>query len=96
MNYSANCRRLLGSLLLTIGLVVNAYGAAKTFTGPGNFGDATKWNGGTLPVAGDDLTINGTCTVNNSVSTDNVAYGARGMEYWTTTLDYVSESTTPK
>ena len=50
--------------------------ASKTFTGPGNFSDATKWNGGTLPVAADDLTISGICTVDNSATTDNVAYCA--------------------
>src|SRR6185295_11112785 len=52
------------------------FGAVKTFTGPGNFSDATKWNGFTLPVAADILRINGACTVNNSALTDNIAYGA--------------------
>jgi hypothetical protein len=56
--------------------ITNLHAASKTFTGPGNFSDATKWSGGTLPIAGDDLTINGSCTVNNSGTTDNVTYGA--------------------
>ncbi len=47
----------------------------KTFTGTGNFSDATKWTGSTLPVAGDNLIIDGACTVDNSGTTDNVAYG---------------------
>jgi hypothetical protein len=47
----------------------------KTFTGPGNFSDAAKWNGGTRPIPGDNLRINGTCTVDNSALTDNVSYG---------------------
>ena len=49
------------------------FGANKTFTGPGNFSDATKW-AGTLPVAGDNLFINGTCTFDNAAN--NLAYGA--------------------
>jgi len=47
----------------------------KTFTGTGNFSTAICWNGGTLPVAGDNLVIDGTCTVDNNVGTNNVAYG---------------------
>ncbi len=38
------------------------FGADKIFTGPGNFSDPTKWNGGTLPTAGQSLQILGTCT----------------------------------
>ena len=49
------------------------FSANKTFTGPGNFSDATKW-GGSLPVAGDNLFINGACTFDNAAS--NLAYGA--------------------
>lgn len=41
------------------------FSATKIFTGPGSFSDATKWNGGTLPIAGDNLLINGTCTFDN-------------------------------
>src|ERR1051326_85073 len=47
--------------------------ANKTFTGPGNFSDPTKWNSGTLPVAGDNLQLNGSCTFDNAAS--NLAYG---------------------
>lgn len=50
------------------------FGATKTFTGPGNFSDPTKWNGGTLPVAGDDLLINNTCTFDNAAN--NLAYAS--------------------
>jgi hypothetical protein len=45
------------------------------FTGTGNFSDAARWTGGTLPVAGNNLLIDGACTVDNSVTTDNIAYG---------------------
>jgi hypothetical protein len=44
----------------------------KTFNGPGNFSDATKW-GGTLPGAGDNLLINGICTFDNAAN--NLIYG---------------------
>ena len=49
------------------------FSANKTFTGPGNFSDATKW-GGALPVAGDNLFINGVCAFDNAAN--NLAYGA--------------------
>lgn len=53
----------------------NLRAANKTFTGGagGNFSDATKWNLGTLPVAGDNLRINGTCTFDNAAN--NLVYG---------------------
>lgn len=50
-----------------------SYSANKTFTGPGNFSDPTKWNLGVLPVAGDNLAINGICTFDNAAL--NLAYG---------------------
>jgi len=50
-----------------------AFGA-KTFTGPGNFSDSSKWNGNSVPAAGDDLKISGTCTFDNAAN--NLAYGA--------------------
>ena len=46
--------------------------AIKTFTGPGNFSDATKW-GGTLPIANDTLRIDGICTNDNAAA--NLIYG---------------------
>ncbi|MDD4970437.1 MAG: autotransporter-associated beta strand repeat-containing protein [Paludibacter sp.] len=49
--------------------------ATKTFTGSGNFSTAARWNGGTLPVAGDNLVIDGICTVDNNIGTDNLAFG---------------------
>jgi hypothetical protein len=54
-------------------MVSLSYGAQKTFTGTGNFSDATKWNGSSLPSAGDDLRIRGTCTFDNSAL--NLQYG---------------------
>src|SRR5256885_13817149 len=53
----------------------NAFAVNKSFTGPGNFSDAINWNGGTLPITGDNLDIDGTCTIDNNALTDNVAYG---------------------
>lgn len=49
--------------------------STKTFTGTGNFSDATKWTDGTLPTVGENLIIDGACTVDNNASTDNIAYG---------------------
>ncbi len=49
--------------------------ATKTFTGTGNFSDAARWTGGIVPVAGDNLIIDGDCTVDNNVGTDNIVYG---------------------
>jgi subtilisin family serine protease len=48
--------------------------AIKTFTGPGDFSDSTKWSGGTLPAAGDTLRIDGSCTFDNAAS--NLVYGS--------------------
>ena len=50
-----------------------SYSANKTFTGPGLFSNAAKW-GGSLPVAGDNLFINGVCTFDNAAN--NLAYGS--------------------
>lgn len=61
-------------LVLSSFLFTDVFAGTKTFTGTGNFSNAANWNGNTLPVAGDDIRINGTCTVDNSVLTDNVAY----------------------
>jgi len=47
--------------------------ATRTFTGPGFFSDPTKWDGGTtLPAAGDDIQIFGTC---NMVVSTGLVYG---------------------
>lgn len=73
MKFSTLYRFSLIVLLFSF-VSADVFGITKTFTGNGNFGDPTKWNGGTLPVAGNDLIINGTCTVDNNVATDNVAY----------------------
>lgn len=51
-----------------------SFSANKTFTGPGIFSDASKWSGGTLPLAGDNLIINGTCTFD--ASANNLTYGS--------------------
>jgi hypothetical protein len=63
------------SLLLSCSFM-DASGATKTFSGGAGFtfGDATKWTGGTLPMAGDDLIINGICIIDNSGLTDNIPY----------------------
>ncbi len=47
----------------------------KTFTGTGNFSTAARWTGGTLPLASDNIIIDGACTVDNNAGTDNLAYG---------------------
>lgn len=48
------------------------FSANKTFSGSGNFSDAVRW-GGSLPLAGDNLIINGNCTFDNAAN--NLAYG---------------------
>src|SRR5688572_9613799 len=65
---------LIVSFLLAAFLPAVVHGQ-KTFTGTGNFSSTARWSGGTLPIAGEDLIINGACTVDNSGLTDNVAYG---------------------
>ncbi|MEO6734084.1 MAG: DUF2341 domain-containing protein [Ferruginibacter sp.] len=66
----------------------------KVFTGTGNFSDATKWTGGTLPVAGENLIIDGACTVDNSGTTDNVAYGTLTIGTATgRTLNWITSGT---
>ena len=68
--------------------------STKTFTGIGNFSDATKWTGGTLPTAGQNLIIDGTCTVDNNAVTDNLAYGSLTIGSVTgRTLNWVSGGT---
>lgn len=48
--------------LLAFWLVsATSFAANKVFTGPGSFSDPSKWNFGTLPAAGDQIRINGTC-----------------------------------
>ncbi|MBI3365434.1 MAG: hypothetical protein HY033_11045 [Ignavibacteriae bacterium] len=52
------------------------FGGTKTFSGPGNFSDATKWNSGTLPQAGDNLKINNGCTYDAAT---NLSYGSLNL-----------------
>jgi len=54
---------------------ITVVASTKIFTGTGNFSDPLRWTGGTLPTAGENLVIDGACTVDNSVTTDNIAYG---------------------
>lgn len=50
----------------------------KIFTGPGNFNDNTKWDGSTLPSAGDNLAVTtGTCT--HTANESNV-YGTLAID----------------
>ncbi len=61
--------------------------AAKTFTGPGNFNDNTKWDGSVLPAAADTLTITtGTCTV---TANDATVYGTMAINSGIT-FDYAT------
>lgn len=59
-------------VLLACVCAPSAFAANKSFTGPGNFSDPTKW-GGALPGANDTLRINGICT--NDHAAANLAYG---------------------
>ncbi len=66
--------RILFTLVFAVCSYTSLSAANKTFTGPGNFSDSSKW-GGTRPVAGDNLRINGVCTIDNRTVTNNVQYG---------------------
>lgn len=77
MTRRSNTRKLAGALLILVaagGFAASAQAANKTFTGPGNFSTAALWSGGTVPAAGDNLRINGTCTFDNAVA-NNEVYG---------------------
>src|SRR5207249_8572497 len=69
-SFSLQYRLLL--VLFFFFLFTNSFGATKTFSIAGNFSTAANW-GGTLPVAGDNLVINVTCTFDNAAS--NLVYG---------------------
>lgn len=47
----------------------------KIFTGVGNFSDPARWTDGTVPMGGENLIIDGICTVDNNAGTNNVEYG---------------------
>ncbi|MBA2498880.1 MAG: hypothetical protein H0V30_04060 [Chitinophagaceae bacterium] len=64
-----------GCSVYTTTAAITVVVTTKTFTGTGNFSDPARWTGGTLPTTGENLVIDGTCTVDNSVTTDNIAYG---------------------
>jgi hypothetical protein len=66
----------------------------KIFTGTGNFSTAARWTNSTLPIACDYLIIDGACTVDNSVSTDNIAYGPLVIGYTAArTLNWAASGT---
>ena len=65
--------RTLAVLFLIITCFQPLVAATKTFTGPGNFSDAGKWNLSALPAAGDNLQINGVCIYDNAAA--NLVYG---------------------
>ncbi len=78
LNTFKTLSKLYRLLLVTVLAALSfseVFGAAKTFTGPGNFSDASKWNSGALPVAGADLRITGICYIDSSSLIDNVAFG---------------------
>jgi hypothetical protein len=72
MRFNSKKYVFLITLLATLLIASGAVAANKTFTGTGNFSTAARW-GGTLPVAGDVLRINGACTFDDAAA--NLAYG---------------------
>ncbi|HEY0041103.1 MAG TPA: hypothetical protein VGB71_10595, partial [Flavisolibacter sp.] len=64
-----------GCSVYTTTATITVVASTKIFTGTGNFSDPVRWTGGTLPTAGENLVIDGACTVDNSVTTDNIVYG---------------------
>ncbi len=65
--------RKFGTVLFSLILAFSVGRSQKLFNGPGSFSDNTKWNGNSLPVAGDDLSIKGTCTFD--AAANNLPYG---------------------
>lgn len=65
-----------GCSIFTASADITIVTTTKIFTGTGNFSDPARWSEGTLPTAGQNLVIDGQCTIDNSVSTDNIAYGS--------------------
>lgn len=101
MKRFAKISQIITTLFLIYSLQIS--GAIKTFTATGNFSDATKWNGSTLPVAGDDLRINANCTFDNLANnlvygTLNVGFAAAATLQWpvggTNTLNVSTVSST--
>ena len=64
-----------GCSVYTVTTTITIVASTKVFTGTGNFSDPARWTGGTLPTAGENLVIDGSCTVDNNITTDNTAYG---------------------
>ena len=64
-----------GCSVYTTTATITVVASTKIFTGTGSFSDPARWTGGTLPTAGENLVIDGSCTVDNNVTTDNIAYG---------------------
>ena len=66
----------------------------KIFTGTGNFSTAARWTNSVVPVACEYLIIDGACTIDNSVTTDNVAYGPLVIGYTAArTLNWAASGT---
>ncbi len=65
--------------------------ADRVFTGTGNFSNATLWDGGTLPLAGENLIILNGCTFDNAAD-DTLTYGTLTLGQGTTpgTVDWTS------
>ena len=49
--------------------IVTVTTTTHVFTGPGDFGDSTKWSLETLPAAGENMIINGACTIDTASDT---------------------------
>jgi uncharacterized repeat protein (TIGR01451 family) len=80
----AKIRLALLHVFVALAIASPAAAAKKTFTGPGSFSDSTKWSASTLPVAGDDLVIINSCTLDNDAA---IAYdfGTLALGQFTTT-----------
>ncbi|MDP9362259.1 MAG: Ig-like domain repeat protein, partial [Acidobacteriota bacterium] len=89
--------RTLLRVAAAIAIVLTATGGfatTKTFTGPGNFSDPSRW-GGTSPAAGEDLVISdgNTCTID--ASTPATAFGSLtlGSTFGSATVVWASSGT---
>lgn len=67
---------------------------AKVFTGIGNFSTPARWSDGVVPVAGENMIIDGTCTIDDNAGTDNIAYGTLTIGHGTgRTLNWAASGT---
>ena len=79
-------------LLFFVLSACNTFAVTRTFTGTGNWNTAALW-GGTVPAAGDDVIINGICTINVNVICNSLVINA-GANLTNSSFDFTVTTTT--